>query len=108
MSEAVKIAIISSAAAILGSIGLPKLYEQISTTYVSWLSRKNGNINDLRRTITEQRKEIDLLETRLNDITLRMNILLPLLKKQLKDDPEAIALLEHFEIKTQELTPSQT
>lgn len=106
MSEEVKIALISSAGVILGAVG-NHFFKPLAGLFKSWADRKNDDVRELRKTISDQRLHIDSLENRLTNITLRMEILLPLLKRQMKDDPEALEMLKNFEITNSQITPSK-
>lgn len=106
MTESERIALIGSAALILGAIG-QWFFKPFGEFLKSWVERKNGNISEMRVTISEQKTEIRDLKDNLANLNMKLDILLPLLKRQMKDDPEAMIILDHFP-QSSNVTPCKT
>lgn len=106
MTEAERIALIGSASLILGAVG-QWFFKPFGEFLKSWVERKSGNIAKMRQTITAQELEIEGLKNNLADLNMRLELLIPFLKRQLKDDPEAMFVLDHFP-KGGNITPSKT
>lgn len=97
MNPEIKISLIGSAAVILTAIGT-HFFKPVMNLAVAWINKKSGNIAELRQKNKELEAQVDKLEAQLKEMNLRMAIIIPLLRKSFKTDPEAIELLSHLDI----------
>lgn len=102
------IAIIGSLAAILGALGLPKLWESISNYSSKKLEMKYHSVKGLNKRIDHQKtiikrqsKEIDLLKDQLEAMRIRMDVIIPILEDKFKDDQKTLVLLSKLMLKKQ-------
>ncbi len=100
MEEKTTLAIIGSLAAILGALGLPKLWESVCNYFTKKLDTKHHNVKNLNQRIDHQKeiikqqaKEIDLLKDQLEAMRIRMDVIIPILEDKFKDDPKTLDLL---------------
>lgn len=101
MDQKTTLAIIGSLAAILGALGLPKLWESVSAYFSKKLDAKHQNVKNLNQRIDQQKeiikkqaKEIDLLKDQLEAMRIRMDVIIPILEDKFCDDKKTLALLD--------------
>lgn len=116
MTDEVLIALIGAAAAILGALHLPKIYDYVFSFFSEKEKEKKDRVKQLEKKVIHyktimknQHSEIFELKNQINSINVHLNVIIPILMQKFENDPKTVDLLKHLQnsIKTKPINHSK-